>query len=195
MMAFGSMAHATDEPDSPLSDTKADRTIYIDELAPVPSGDNLVSREVTSTTTMQVWVEDGSFLPVIPAPGESVNVVYIDAVSLITTEPLASGAKAASCTKSLTAYAPTKVGNNARLTGSGTITSGCSSSGTATIGIYNGFVMANSISWSIANSGNRTNASFSTQCKSTASTPLYGIARWTSGGSTTGPTATLACRV
>lgn len=194
LVAFSSAAQATDEPSGPPAENKVDRTIRIDEPAPVPARGNLVSRDVSSAGTVEMWEEDGDFLPATPAPGESVQVVYTDAVSLITTEPVASEGVAAACTKSLTAYAPRKVGNFATLTGSGTISTGCSSGDTATVGLYNGWVMHNSVSWSVANSGNRTNAMFGTTCASSASTPLYGIARWTSGGSVWGPTATLACR-
>lgn len=193
MMAFGVTAHAANEFDGPPAESKTDRTIYINEPAPTPDGGKLVSREEDSTGQIEVWRVDDDFLPVTPIPGESVRVVYTDAVSLITTEPVLHGARAA-CTKSLTAHAPYKVSNTVRQTGSGTISTGCSSGDTATVGLYNGLTMYKSLSWSVANSGNLTHGSLQVTCSSTASTSLYGIARWSSGGSVWGPTVTLACR-
>lgn len=166
-------------------DTEPDRTIYIDHAAPSIIDDDPADRSLSSGDT-EVRISEGTNFPVIPESGETVRVVYTDAIAEV--------ARAGSCTKSLTTYTPYKSGNAARVGASWMVSTGCSSSDKVTIGLYDGWLMLASQQYSGSNDGYTASASVGKTCASSTNTSFRGISAWQSGGSVNGPSATLACR-
>ena len=189
--AFSTSAYA-----APADDDAPDRIIYVDGEAPRPAETGvLVSQRVTPQG--EVRVTKGTDFPVTPAPGETIQIIYKDAVTTVITEDSSAAtavAVAEACTKSLTAYTPYKSGSVARFNGAASISSGCSSGTTLTVGLYDGWLMLSSNQTYVSNNGYTSSISTSKACASSTSTSYYGISRFSSGGSATGPQATLACR-
>ncbi|GAA3210635.1 hypothetical protein GCM10017690_21260 [Microbacterium terregens] len=149
-----------------------------------------------STAGTEVRITEGNDFPVIPEPGETVQIVYTDAVTEVSTDSTDPASRVAlSCTKSLTVDTPYKTSYpQSRVSAWATISSGCSRGDTITLGLYDGWYMISSNSWSAVNNGSTFGSGTSGPCNSTASTPYKGIAAWGTGGSVTGPTANLSCR-
>lgn len=93
---------------TPPSDEEPDRVIHVD--GPVPEPDSS-AKVIQADSDVTVTVTEPEDLPVVPEPGETVRIVYTNAVTEITTDPIddsAEASAAAACTKSLTAYTPYK---------------------------------------------------------------------------------------
>lgn len=175
--------------------TEPDRTIYVNGPAPRVSDDVPVDQS-RSTARTEVRVTEGTVFATIPAPGETVRIVYTDAVTDITTQPdvdasaRASGLTAAACTESVTAYKAYKDGNKARENGMFQISTGCKSGKAGKVYLYQ-VVLASTNSALVANTGYATSFSTSYTCASTRTKNWSGKAGFS--GITSGPTASLAC--
>lgn len=168
---IGAPAQAADIPDTPPAATSPDRVIYVDGPAPAFQNDG------AKTASAE--------FAVVPASGETIRVVYTDAVADIS----AAGA----CTESTTVYTPYKPSSTtARVNVAFSISTGCSSGKTGYAILYAVTAAANNSSF-ISNSGYTTSFSTTYTCNNTRSRIWKGFGRLGSAGGTFGPTATLSC--
>lgn len=192
MPAIASADDSVASADSSPEETIPDRTIYIDGPAPRISADAQIDSK-SSTANTEVRTSDETYFEVIPRPGETVRVVYSDAVTDITTEPTSessNAAKAAACTESVTAYQAYKSGNNAIENGMFQISTGCSAGKSGTVYLYQ-LILASSRKSYINNTGYATSFSTTYQCANNNTKNWFGKAGF--GGVTSGPKASLAC--
>ncbi|GAA4924557.1 hypothetical protein GCM10025777_38230 [Membranihabitans marinus] len=184
-------AHAA-EPAAPTPDSEPNRIIYVD--GPSPKPDNS-ARVIQSDSNATVTVTEPEDLPVVPEPGETVRIIYTDAVTEITTDPVVDsvGARAGACTKSITANTPWKSSTQARASGSGTISRGCGYGSTLRVHLYGGGVHRGDTSFSVPNNGSTFSTGFGRTCSNSNSTSHYVLSTWSSGGSAMSGTRTLAC--
>lgn len=180
-LLLASPAQAATPPAPP--DDAPDRTVYIDSPAPQVS---IAGAKETTTANGSIALRttEGAVFPVTPEPGETVRVVYTNAVADIS--------RAGSCTESVTTYTPYKSGNSARVNAAFTVSTGCS-------GARRGYVLLYAVTLAaqndapVSNNGYTTSFSASYTCANTRSRSWYGIARLGATGGTYGPSATLAC--
>ena len=178
--------------EAPPSTAEPDRVIYVD--GPIPEIDPS-AKVIQSDANAEVTLVEQADLPVVPAPGETVRIVYTNAITEITTEPTSTSiAAAASCTKSITAETPYKTSaGNAVGRGRGTISSGCSSGGTLRVYLYSGLVVKASAEIGVPNNGSTFSRSVASACANSDRTSHYTYAVWASGGSARSTSATLTC--
>lgn len=197
LFAFGlftsTPAYASSEPVPPV-EGEPDRIIYVD--ATVPRLGNS-ARVIQSDSNAEVTIVERSALPVVPAPGETVRIVYTNGVTEITTDPVAEfpvGRAAAPFTKSITAEVPTRTSYpQARAWGQGSITSGCSGGSTLRVHLYTGLEVKASNSATVLNNGSTWRITASKTCGNSNSTAHYTLASWSSGGSSKSQSKSLAC--
>ncbi|HKP07755.1 MAG TPA: hypothetical protein VJU58_10930 [Microbacterium sp.] len=186
-------AAASHSGDAPPPDNKPDRVLYLDHPAP-----NLAdARAFADGETGEASVATNGEFPVIPAPGETVRVVYTDAVTDVTTLESSAEALAASCTQSITVGTPYKASNRPRVQGSAMISTGCSSGLQFTIALWGGGYQRGSNSIFVPNSGNTWSTSaVGGECWDSGNISYFGIGSLSSigGGSAWGPSSTLPCR-
>lgn len=172
-------AQAADHSDQLPSDTSPDRVIYVDGRAPAFHADGATKAAAE--------------FAVIPKPGETVRVVYSDAVTDITTHAVTDKSTAAACTESVTVYTPYKPSSTtARVNTAFTISTGCASGKTGYAILYAVTAAANRSSF-ISNTGYTTSFSTTYTCNNTRSRSWHGFGRLGAAGGTTGPSATLSC--
>ena len=182
-------------------ETGPDRVIYLDEPAPDYSEQQHME-DVAGTETV-TQVTSGADFPVEPEPGTTVRIVYTNAVTDVTTEPVlhegnpndgSSATPAAACTHSRTAYEPFKPDvYQAYQVGRFSVSSGCDpyDFGTGyTIRQYTNGWGVSSQSGSLS-AGSTITRTTSSRCETTASSEWFGIA--TMKGTTNGPTVRLTC--
>lgn len=176
--------------DGPPDDNYPDRVIYVEQLAPHPV-DMLISSDGDKG---RAFVADQDEFPVLPEPGQTVRIIYLDAVTDVTTESDPDSAKVASCTQSITVYTPYKSSNRPVVYGSAMISSGCGGARGFTLRLYgsNRERAANSVT--VPNSGSwwGINA-LGDVCTYGFNSGYYGIGSWNNGGNTWSATATLPC--
>lgn len=186
-------AHAA-EPAAPTPDSEPNRIIYVDGPAPKPDNS---ARVIQSDSNATVTVTEPEDLPVVPEPGETVRIIYTDAVTEITTDPVvdSDGATAASCTRSITANTPWKsASQQARASGSGSISSGCRGGGSVLrVNLYGGGTHKGNKSFSVPANGSTFTTGFGVTCKNSKSTSHYTLSTWSSGGSAASSTVKLTC--
>lgn len=182
--AAGTTAVATQSAMDLPAETIPDRTIYVDHAAP-PLSENVQVDPELSTQQVKVRVGEIKGLPLIPEDGETVRIVYTDAVSDVT--------RAAACTKSLTAYTPYLSGGNVWVNGGWSISTGCTSGDTATVWLVSGFSTLASNSFTATPTGWNSTGGVAKACKNTNSRNYYGMTSWGSGGSTKGNLVSLKC--
>jgi hypothetical protein len=122
----GASAHAASEPPA----EQPDRITRLDQPAPGSLDDGVLTYE-KSTAGAEVRVFEGSDFPVVPELGESVRLVYTNAVTELSTS--VEGIDAVPCTVSLTTFAPYKSSNAARVSARGMVSAGCPSRRTITV--------------------------------------------------------------
>lgn len=182
-------------------DGEPDQIIYINEPIPELDDSAVVVQSDPNATVVVTEPED---LPVVPEPGETIRLVYTDAVTEITTEPVdvwsspedtsTAAALAAGCTKSLTAEVPTKSSYpQARAVGRGSISSGCGSGSTLGIYLYSGIEVKASRKLTVPNNGSIWSGTVAKTCGNADSTSHYTLVNWSSGGSATSQSKSLTC--
>jgi hypothetical protein len=180
-------AYATSGESVPPPDNQPDRTVYVNGPAPTPPEDSRILSNTEDDTTSSMVVEGDDF-PVTPAPGETVRVIYTNAVTDVT--------RAGSCTESITVDTPYKLQNRVFLTGWAMVSSGCGGGASFTLALYQAANFYTSTSVSVPNDGANHGAGISTKiCTYGFNTGFFGIGSWGSGGSTWGPTTTLPCQL
>jgi len=190
-MMISSAAQATDAGTEPPAD-QPDRIIYVDGPAPRPPADAHVTYQ-SSTAGTDVTVTESTDFPVVPNPGETIRIVYTDAVTELST--LTDQAARGSCTVSLTVDSPLKTGNRAYVAARGSVSSGCGSARTINLGLYEGGVQRASNSWGVLNNGSTFGSSARAgECTYGFDTPFRGIASWSFGGAVYGPIGNVSCR-
>ncbi len=182
-------ASAADRTEAAPPDTKPDRIILVGHAAPqvqgklVTAGDGSVKPDV---------VGDDDF-PVVPAPGETVRLIYTDAVTDVTTRDSSSVARA-SCTESKTVKTPYKASNAPRVEGYASISSGCGGGATFKIVLYGALGTRGNTSAYVPNNGSSVNVYVAgATCTYGWDAGYYGIGTFSGSGATQGPTATLPC--
>lgn len=188
----GGPAYAA-EPAAPTSDGEPDQILYVDGPAPEPDSS---ARVIQSDSSVTVTVTEPEDLPVVPEPGETVRIVYTDAVTEITTDPVVDsvGARAAACTKSITAKTPYKTSYpQARAEGSGSISSGCGSGSTLRVYLYTGWEVKANGSSSVPANGSTVTITAGKNCGNSNSTPHFTMTTWSSGGSAQSNSKNLTC--
>ncbi len=93
----------------------------------------------------------------------------------------------------MTAFTPYKSGNQARVNGSFTRSTGCAGSKGARVALYQSTLQAKN-DGSVSNDGYTVSWGIGKNCHTNDSKGWSGKSSWTSGGVTSGPSATLACR-
>lgn len=165
-------------------DNQPDRVVYVDAPAPLPASDAHV---VSSTTdgTSSLTVVEGDDFPVKPAAGETVRVVYTNAVADVTA--------LAGCTHSVTVNTPYTLSGKLYVTGFAMVSTGCASSQYFSLYLYKNLSLTNQTSTTVPNDGASHGLGLVRTCTSTSSNGYVAIGTLASGGSTWGPGATLAC--
>lgn len=183
--AVGTPAVAAQSEAALPADSTPDRIIYVNHAAPsLP--ENVSADPELSTEQVKVRLAQTDDLPLIPEDGETVRIIYTDAVADVS--------RAGQCTKSLTAFTPYLSGGNVWLNGGWTISTGCSSGDTVTIRLLSGILTVASKSTAASNNGWATTTGVTKACKNNNSADYRGVVSWSSGGPVTGPSATLNCR-
>lgn len=181
-------AQAAEEP--PPSEAP-DRIIYIDHPAPRPDEGKLIP---LGGDVYEAFVATEAEFPLIPAPGETVRIIYTDAVTEVATEPRVEGARAASCTRAITVNTPTLSSNRPRVYGAGMITSGCTSGSTYRLFLYNGLFVPADGSVYVPNNGSSFGISIvGGTCWSNSIGGFRGFGRFGGSGGSWGPSTNLAC--
>lgn len=192
---LGTAPASADELAAPTPDSEPNRIIYVD--GPSPKPDNS-ARVIQSDSNATVTVTEPEDLPVVPEPGETVRIIYTDAVTEITTDPVVDsvGARAAACTRSITANTPYKTSYpQARASGSGSISSGCSGGSTLRVNLYGGGLHRAGTSFnSVPANGSTFSIGTGRTCPNSNSTSHYTLSTWgAGGGSAQSSTRTLTC--
>lgn len=187
LVAVSATSAVASSEDNSEREIKPDRVIFIDRPAPrLP--DAVPLNRSLSTATMEVRTSAMVEFPVQPEPGETVRVIYSDAV----TDVIASAA--GSCTESMTSYTPYKSGNQARVNGSFMRSTGCSASKGARVALYRSTLQAKRDS-TVSNNGYTVSWGIGKDCYANDNASWSGKSIWISGGATSGPSATLPCRL
>lgn len=184
--AGGTAASAAQSQVNLPADTTPDRTIYVDHAAP-PLPENAQVDPEQSTNRVKIRVGEINDLPLIPQDGETVRIVYTDAVSDVN--------RAGSCTKSLTTYTPYLSGGNVWVNAGWTVSTGCEQRDQVTVQLASSLIVLASSSFSGSNDGYATTGGTSKACKNSNTTKYVGIGRWGSGGSVWSPFTDLNCGV
>ncbi|KAA9105051.1 hypothetical protein [Microbacterium rhizomatis] len=189
--AIGASASGSASSDAPPPEDTPDRIIYVDHPAPLPVN----KRVISSNERGEAYVADNTEFPIIPAEGETVQIVYTDAVTTVFTEPSTLPVQPAVCTVSMTVDAPTKAGNRPVVFGSAMVSRECSSGRGFTLGLYganqergrNAIPVPNSGNWwGIGTNGNICTYGFNSD--------YYGVGTISPDNrSVRGVTATLPC--
>jgi len=188
---ISSAAFATDAATDPPAG-QPDQIIYIDGPAPQPPADAHVTYQ-QSTAGAEVTVTEGVEFPVVPKLGETVRIVYTDAVTELST--FADETNRGSCTVSLTVDSPSKTSNRAYVAARGSVSSACGSARTINLGLYEGGMQRADNSWGVLNNGSTFGSSARAgTCTYGFDTPFRGIAAWSFGGAVYGPIGNIACR-
>lgn len=190
----GAPAYASTE-SAPQStgDGEPDQIIYIN--GPLPEN-NRSQKIIQSDRNAEVTIVEQADLPVVPEPGETVRLVYTNAVTEITTEPAAASSVgiAAACTRSITASTPVRTSYpSARAYGQGSISSGCSSGSTLRVYLYTGWDVRANNSLFVTNNGSTWGTSTTATCGNSNSTSHYTLSTWSSGGSARSQSVSLFC--
>lgn len=186
----GAAAYAAEEDGSRPVDNVPDRIIYLNEPAPQPAQDQRIISE-ESGISHEMRVVRGDQFPVMPRPGETVRIVYTDAVTDISTDAVTDISPRASCTKSMTTNEPTSA-NFVVVRATGVVSSGCGGGSGAKIALYS-LSLLSSNTFNVPLGGTASSGT-SKACQSGTNTSYYGIASWSNGGAVWGPSKTLPCR-
>lgn len=178
----------------PGSDDAPDRIVYVDHPAPQPPNDRV-------TQVGDAYMVEDSEFPLVPKPGETVRVVYTDAVTDVTTEDslrsegsVGGVASAASCTRSITTYTPYLGPHGLRVTAEGRISSGCTSGSTLNIYIQSSILTHGSGSVYVPNTGTTWGKTIQgDSCWGSASNNYRGFAQFGGLGGTASAYVSLPC--
>jgi len=188
-LSSASVASAADVNGRVPADTTPDRVIYVNHAAPQPQGKLVTDRDGSVKPDV---VGDNEF-PVVPAPGETVRLVYTDAVTDVTTRESGESARA-SCTESKTVGTPYKASNAPRVQGYASISSGCGGGATFKIVLYGALSSRGNTSAYVPNNGSSVTVYVAgPTCTYGWDAGYYGIGTFSGSGATQGPTATLPC--
>jgi hypothetical protein len=172
-------------------ESQPDRIINIDQPVPQPGDRRLVS----SSEKGEVFVSEEGEFPVIPKPGETVRIVYTDAVTEVTTEP-PTKADLESCTHSLTVEEPRLGGNRVSVSAAGVVSAGCKGPRGFFVRLYGGGWERGSNNVVVPNNGSKWIIQASSgSCGNTSEMGWLGIASWPDGGAIYSPAVNLRCSV
>lgn len=134
LLAFAGLVPASAEPgfEAP-PDNAPDRVVHVAAPAPAVAAD---ARVISSTKTgaSEVTVLEGDEFPVTPAPGETVRVIYTNAVTDVTA--------LAGCTRSVTVNTPYILSGRLYSTAFLTISTGCASGKLFSLYLYKNHIQA-----------------------------------------------------
>lgn len=179
-------AVASTDDGTAVSADESDRTVYLNEPAPALSDLGQVTASY-SEGNEDVWVTEGTNFPVTPRDGETVRVIYTDAVADVD--------RAGGCTQSLTTFTPTLSIGQVYVSSRWMVSTGCSSNAGVSVGLYSGLSKLAGATHTAENNGRTVSTRVYATCNKTTRTQFYGISAWTSGGKTQGPFKDLNCRV
>lgn len=167
-----------------------DRIVYVNHPAP-----RLVGVRVVSVGDgYEASVAKNIDFPLIPEAGETIRIVYTDAVTDVTTEAPTGATLAASCTRSITVNTPYKASGRPRVSGSGMISSGCTSGATFSLHLYDPVYQRADGSVSVPNNGSTYILGIvGPTCWGTTSTQYHALGQFGGSGGTWGPIASLTC--
>jgi len=199
LLTLGSASAASASPDGtePGLDTTPDRIINVDQPAPKPQhmvflegGDHRAASQ-----EYDVYLAQDDEFPLIPEPGETVRILYTDAVTDIATEASTARSAAAACTTSITVGTPYEVSERPRGSGSAMRSSGCSgSTSTFFLSVYDSTYERANGSISVPNNGSSWGVNVvGNTCWGSTSTTYWGHGRLGALGGTRGPTTKLTC--
>lgn len=152
--------------------TVPDRIVYVDGPAPeLPAGSG--EDHGAPSGGIGAQIAESIEVPIEPAPGETIRVIYDDAISDVT----ASGG----CTESVTVYPPYKSSGKAIVSIHFFVSTGCSSGKTGYGFLYAVTSAANKSTY-VSNIGTTTVISVSYTCNNTRTRSWYGLGRLGTAG-------------